>query len=109
MTSAVKESWTLCPKPAAGDIIRWREPLWDKPNKPRGKPDKIGEQLVTAKMIVADALAELEVIEVKHRALAPGFENTPVKISKGDIIRRKMTSIKSGECQKLSQELSQEA
>jgi hypothetical protein len=101
MTTAPKESWVSCPVPAVSDTIRWREPLWDKPSKPRGKPDKIGEQLVTAKVVIVGDLMELEVIEAKHRGASEDIKDIPAKLKKGDMIRRKATSIKSGECQKL--------
>jgi hypothetical protein len=98
-----KESWLACNTPKVSDIIRWREPLWDKPNKPRGKPDKIGEQAITAKVVTAGDLLELRVIDMKRLSLAEGAKGEPAKIKKDDMIRRKIASIRSGECQKLSQ------
>jgi hypothetical protein len=102
-TAASQENWIACPAPAAQDTIRWREPLWDKPNKPRGKPDKIGEQLVTAKLVATGDVAELQVIEVRRLSLIDGARDEPSKIKTGDMIRRKISSIKMGECQKLLQ------
>jgi hypothetical protein len=96
-----QENWINCPTPSIADTLRWREPLWAKPTKARGKPDKIGEQLVTAKLRVMDEPAELEVIEVKRLSLIEGAADEPSKIKKGDMIRRRISSIKMGECQKL--------
>jgi hypothetical protein len=102
MTTTPKETWLPCAKPAAGDTIRWREPIWDKPNKPRGKPDQIGEQAVTAKVITLGDPAELLVIGVKRLSLNAGAQDAPSKIKPDDMIRRKLSSIQSGDCQKLS-------
>ncbi len=98
------EKWLPCSAPAAADTIRWREPIWAKPNKPRGKPDQIGEQAVTAKVVALGETAELQVIAVKRLSLIDGAEDTPQKINAGDMIRRKLSSIKMGKCQKLVEE-----
>lgn len=104
MTETPKEQWIPCPKPAVSDTIRWREPMWDKPSKPRGKPDKIGEQGVIAKIVAIGDLVELKVIAVKRLSLIDKAKDTQPSIKENDMIRRKMSSIKSGECQKLLQE-----
>lgn len=98
-----KEQWLPCPSPAASDTIRWREPIWAKPNKPRGKPDQIGEQAVTAKIIAIGDTVELQVIAVKRLSLIDGAADEPPKFNTGDTIRRKLSSIKMGQCQKLLQ------
>ena len=99
-----EDKWVACPAPAISDTIRWREPLWDKPNKPRGKPDKIGEQMITAKVVSLGEPVELKVIEVRRVSLIDSAKDTASKIQTNDTIRRKISSLKSGECQKLSQE-----
>ena len=105
-TTTPQENWIPCAIPAVADTLRWREPLWDKPNKARGKPDKIGEQMVTAKLIsVTHELAELQVVDVRRLSLIDGAQDAPAKIKKNDIIRRKVSSIKIGDCQKLLQEV----
>ena len=91
-----QENWTLCPKPAVADVIRWNEPLWAAPNKPRGKPDKIGEQQITARLTAAGEFLELEVIAVEK--ISPG--DAPLKVKTGDNIRRKTTTIAQGACQR---------
>ena len=105
MTNAPSEKWISCDVPAVLDTIRWREPLWDRPNKPRGKPDKIGEQLVTAQLIAVGDVAELKVIEFQRLSLIEGATDEPSKIKKNDMIRRKISSIKMGDCEKLQQEI----
>jgi hypothetical protein len=104
MTQTSKEQWIPCPTPAVADTIRWREPLWARPSKPRGKPDKIGEQMVTAKLIALNEPAELQVIEVRRLSLIAGAYDAPSKIKTNDMIRRRISSIKSGDCEKLVQE-----
>lgn len=103
-TNIPQEKWVACAAPAVADTLRWREPLWDKPNKPRGKPDKIGEQQVTAKLLTLGEPAELQVISVKRLSLIAGAQDEPSKIRENDMIRRKLSSIKSGDCQKLLQD-----
>jgi hypothetical protein len=105
MTNAPKEKWISCVAPVVADTLRWQEPLWDKPNKPRGRPDKIGEQMVTATLkTLTHELAELQVIDVTRLSLIAGAQDVPARIKKDDIIRRKVSSIKSGDCHKLLQE-----
>ncbi len=93
-----KMNWLKCLQPAAGDIIKWNEPLWAEPNKPRGKPDKIGEQQIIAKVMSVHEILELEVMEVEKTSKPPA----PLKVKKGDIIRRKKTSIAMGNPHKLA-------
>jgi|GEM_PF-883294 len=104
MTSDQKE-WAPCPEPSVSDTIRWKEPLWAKPNKPRGKPDKIGEQMITAKLVeIGYELLELEVIDVQRLSLMDGVKDAPSKVKPKDMIRRKLSSIERGECEKLLKE-----
>lgn len=88
--------WVPCTTPVAGDIIRWEEPLWAKPNKPRGKPQKVGEQRVTGKVVENDELVIIEVMDVEKLTRRPA----PLNVKADDIIRRKMTSIAMGDCVK---------
>ncbi len=97
------EKWAPCPAPAVGDTLRWREPIWDKPSRPRGKPDKIGEQMVTATVATLGEPVELKVIDVQRLSLIDGAADVASKIQKNDMIRRKLSSLASGACQKLSQ------
>lgn len=92
-----EQKWVLCDKPAIADTLRWNEPLWAAPNKPRGKPDKIGEQQITAQLVAAGEFLEFRVLEVKK--LSPG--DAPLKVKEGDNIRRKKTTLELGQCHKL--------
>ena len=96
--------WTPCSTPEVSDTLRWREPLWAKPNKPRGPRDKIGEQLVTAYLLAIDETAELRVIEVKRLSLIEGAKDEASTVKKDDLIRRRISSIQMGDCHKLLQE-----
>lgn len=91
------QEWTPCPRPEVGDVLKWKEPLWAAPNKPRGKPDKIGEQEIIARLIKIQDVLELEVISVKK--LSSG--DTPLKVKESDAIKRKKTTIEQGSCHKL--------
>jgi len=90
------QKWTLCQNPEIGDILRWDEPLWAAPNKPRGKPDKIGEQQIVAQLMSKGKLLELTVVSVTK--LSPG--DVPLKVKEGDNIRRRKSSLESGMCHK---------
>lgn len=91
-----KEEWIPCNTPQIGDLLRWDEPIWTKPNKPRGKPDKIGEQQITAQLIATGEVLELKVLSLKK--LSQG--DAPLKVQEGDNIRRKKTSLDKGACHK---------
>ena len=91
-----KQEWVLCQKPETGDILRWTEPLWAAPNKPRGKPDKIGEQQITAKLMVVEELLNFKVLSVEKLSTGEAV----LKVKEGDDIRRKRTTLEQGLCQK---------
>lgn len=94
------ENWAVCAKYQVDDIIRWKEPIWAAPNKPRGKPDQIGEQIISAEVLLIDEVIELNVRSVEK--ISPG--DAPLKVKAGDIIRRKPASIAKGDCHKLISE-----
>ncbi len=97
MSSAFeKQKWVLCQKPEVGDVLRWNEPLWAKPNKPRGKLDKIGEQQIIAEVIVRGKVLELKVLSLKK--ISAG--DAPLKVKEGDQIRRKETTLEKSLCHK---------
>ncbi len=91
------QEWILCEKPLVGDTLKWNEPLWAPPNKPRGKRDKIGEQQITAKLISEGNVLELKVLSVEKVS----SEEAPLKVKEGDDIQRKKTSLAQGSCHKL--------
>ena len=91
------QKWEPCAQPQIGDILKWNEPLWAAPNKPRGKRDKIGEQEVIAKLVTRRDVLEFTVISVKK--LSSG--DAPLSIQENDNIRRKQSSIQKGDCHKL--------
>ena len=95
MTQA--QNWIPCTEPKIGDILKWNEPLWAAPNKPRGKPDKIGEQEITAKLITMQDIWEFKVISVKK--ISSG--DAELKVQENDNICRKKSSIEKGSCHKL--------
>lgn len=89
------ENWVKAPKPAKGDRIRLCEPIWAAPNKPRGKRDQIGEQIIEATVLEAGEFYVLEVINAE--AATPDL---PINVKSGDIIRRKSSSIAKSGCHK---------
>lgn len=91
-----QKKWVLCKSPKVGDVLRWNEPLWAAPNKPRGKPDKIGEQQIVAKLMVQDDPLGLKVLAVQK--ISSG--EAPLKVKEGDDIRRKQKTLALGSCHK---------
>jgi hypothetical protein len=94
-------TWTPCTSPAIADVIRWKEPIWAAPNKKRGKPDKIGEQLLTAEVKALGDVLELHIRAVEVLSLDAGAQ-APPGVKAGDNVRRKISTIERGECQKQS-------
>ncbi len=92
-----EQEWAPCQEPEIGDTLRWNEPLWAKPNKPRGKPDKIGEQQITAELMAIGDVLEFKVLSLKK--ISSG--DASLKVKEGDNIKRKKTSIEKGSCHKL--------
>lgn len=86
------ENWIKCPAPAVGDLLRWTEPLFAPPTKKRGKPNKMGDQQVTAEVLSVGDFYEFLVMDVFKVA---GGGTVKVKI--GEQIRRKATSIAMGD------------
>ncbi len=88
------QNWKPCTAPKAGDTLRWNEPIWARPNKPRGKRDAIGEQEITAKLITCSETMEFQVISVQKISL----NDAPISVQENDIIKRKASSIEKGNC-----------
>jgi len=89
------ENWVKCPKPEMGDIIRWIEPIWAAPSKPRGKPAKMGDQQITAEVTGDGEFLEMVVINVAKFA-----GGGTIKVKADDEIRRKHSSIEKSDCYK---------
>ncbi len=97
MTDIKDQEWAACQNPKVGDVLKWNEPLWAAPNKPRGKRDKIGEQEIIAQLMDVKDTLEFRVNNV--RKISSG--NAEIKVKKHEFIKRKKTSIEKGNCQKL--------
>jgi len=93
------QTWIPCDKPKLGDHLRWNEPLWAQPNKPRGKRDKIGEQQIIGELITRTDFLEFKVIEVKKLS---GGDNAQLVVKADDMIKRKKSTIELGNCHKLT-------
>lgn len=91
------QKWIPCPTHKIGDTLKWNEPLWAAPNKPRGKRDQIGEQEIIADLVGIVDFLELKVQSVKKLS----SDDTPLSVKAGDYIKRKQSSIDKGECHKL--------
>lgn len=97
MTTTQTQKWVACSNPEIGDTLKWNEPLWAAPNKPRGKPDKIGEQEIIAQLMAIQNVLEFKVITVKK--ISSG--DAELKVQENDNIRRKKSTIEQGFCHKL--------
>jgi hypothetical protein len=93
--SQKSEEWIPCTSPEEGDFLRWVEPLFAPPSKKRGKPNKMGDQRVTAQLLSIGEFYVLDVIEAIK--IAGGGT---IKVKAGDQIRRKPSSIAMGDCYK---------
>lgn len=87
------EEWIPCKTPEVGDMLRWDEPLFAPPSKARGKPNKVGDQRVTAELL---AVGEVYVLDV-HEVTKTGGSGL-VRMRTGEQIRRKASSIAIGNC-----------
>ena len=94
----IAQEWVPCTTPQIGDTLKWNEPLWATPNKPRGKRDKIGEQEIVAILTKAEELLEFKVISVKNIS---SNKTTSLSVQEHDEIKRKQSSIAKGNCHQL--------
>jgi hypothetical protein len=92
-------AWKPCTHPKPGDTLMWNEPLWAPPNKKRGKPDQIGQQMLVAEVVEAGDPVVLRVVEVEILDIDEGAEQ-PEGVKAGDTIKRKLSSLERGDCQK---------
>ena len=83
------QEWQVSVTPQINDTLKWNEPIWAAPNKPRGKRDKIGEQEIIALLISIKDVLELKVISVKNLSSA----NVLLSVKENDEIKRKQSSI----------------
>lgn len=88
--------WEACTKPEKNDTLRWNEPIWAAPNKPRGKPDKIGEQEIIAQLLSIEDVLTFTVISVKKI----GTGSALPKVKENDTIKRKRSTLEKGACHK---------
>ena len=95
---AKTQQWEPCTTPEIGDTLKWNEPLWATPNKPRGRRDKIGEQEIIATFIGTEEVLKFTVISVKKTS---SNNTAPLTVHENDEIKRKKSSIEKGNCQKL--------
>jgi hypothetical protein len=93
--------WLSCTAPVVADVIRWKEPIWAPPHKKRGKPDKIGEQLLTAEVLAIGEFIELQVRTAEKISLDKGAEKGALTVKEGDKIRRKQSTIDRGDTELL--------
>ena len=91
--------WTPCSAPIVADIIRWQEPIWAAPTQKRGKPDKIGEQILTAEVKALGDFLQLHIQTVEVLSLDEGAIPPP-GVKAGDHVRRKISTIERGDCHK---------
>lgn len=96
-------TWTPCKSPAVADIIRWKEPIWAAPNKPRGKPDQIGEQLLSAEVKAIDEYLELQIQSVEVLSIDKS-EKSSSNVKVGDQVKRKKSTIERGDCHRFKAE-----
>lgn len=96
--STKTEEWVKCSTPEVSDTLRWNEPIWAPPTRARGKPDKMGEQRITATLLASGEFMEFEVLAVEK---VSGGGKTRVQI--GDQIRRKPSTLTLGNCYKKRQ------
>ena len=91
------QEWKYFETPQEGDTLKWIEPIWAAPNRPRGKRDKIGEQEITAKLINITDILELKVISV-NKILSNDIQ---LSVKENDEIKRKQSSLIKGDCRVL--------
>jgi hypothetical protein len=84
------------------DVIRWVEPIWAPPRKKKDKPTKIGEQRISAEVLVLGSYMGLLVRAVERLSLIGqgADKNIPV-IKIGETIRRKKSTIDRGQTERL--------
>ncbi len=91
------QQWEPCESIEVGETLRWNEPLWAAPNKPRGKRDKIGEQEIIGELIGIEDILEFKVVSIKKLS----GDNAILSVKENDYIRRKQSSVEKGDCYKL--------
>lgn len=90
------EAWIKCSDPEPDDIIRWEEPIWAATNKARGKPNKMGVQVITAHVVSVRDVIELYVISAEKKS-----GGGSVKVKTDDhILRKKASVVELGNCHK---------
>jgi len=81
------------------DVIRWTEAIWERP---KGKPSKVGERVVTAEVIRRDADGWLTVL-VRNCVIL--WENSDGRknfsLRRHEELRRKITTIERGSPERL--------
>ncbi len=94
--------WSPCDEPEITDVIRWTEPIWSPKKKVRGKPDQIGEQMVTGEVLKsAHDFIELLVLDVEQIVTGTKPPLRELAVKPGDRVRRKADSVLGrGQCER---------
>ena len=84
------QEWQLCLTPQVKDTLKWNEPIWAAPNKPRGKRDKIGEQEIIALLISIKDVLELKVISVKNLSSGTQYKQPHTKFVTAQMLEKNL-------------------
>jgi hypothetical protein len=94
-------NWIPCHTPIVADVIRWVEPIWIPSRKKKGKPIKVGEQRISAEVIVLGSTVELLVRAVEKLSMQEwAGKNIPI-LKIGTTIRRKKSTLDHGQTERL--------
>lgn len=94
-------AWTPCTAPIVADVIRWKEPIWAAPRRKRGKPDRIGEQTLTAEVLAVGEYLQLHIRAVEKISLEEGASKPALTVKVGDTVKRKKSTIERGNTERL--------
>jgi hypothetical protein len=101
-TTELTEDWTPCADPIVSDVIRWNEPIWSPIKKKRGKPDKIGEQMIIGEVLsLAGDAPLIFVMDVQQISSNSGAKFKELSVKPEAKIKRKMSTIELGDCHRL--------
>lgn len=93
-------TWSPCTEPAVGDIIKWIEPIFAPLGRnKKAKPQKIGEQRLIGEVTYVKGFIEISIAKTEK---IRSKNSNPLTVKPGDNIRRKITTMEAGQCQKFT-------
>ena len=95
METKMPDKWIpLKGEAIAGDVLRWKEPVW--PLRKKKKPEKLGEHQTTGAVLTVDSKGFVRVSVMNDEIIANKYGMPLKTLKKDEVITKKIATIMKG-------------